>query len=285
MRILIIEDDPIISETVDICFSLRWPKAEVVLTDTGEEGLKLASAQPSDVIILDVGLPGMDGYETLRRLRVITEAPVIMLTARDGEVAKVKGLEWGADDYITKPFSHIELVARVRAVLRRTVAASPEQSRDTYLNESAGLEIDFDSRTVTRHGQTVSLAPLEYSLLYHLSNNEGRVLTHQTLLTKVWGQEYAQEVGYLKVYIRRLRTKLKDDPQNPELIHTERGVGYIYQVRLKADASAAASSPSFEQDWMLPRHLTSGELDAPPPSPWDLPTLHPPFPSGRGALQ
>ena len=288
MKILIIEDDPIISETVDICFSLRWPEAEVVLTDTGEEGLSLATAQPHDVIILDVGLPGMDGYETLRRLRGITEAPVIMLTARDGEVSKVKGLEWGADDFITKPFSHIELVARVRAVLRRTAATSPDQSRDIYLNEPAGLGIDFDSRTVTRHGQTVNLAPLEYSLLYHLSNNEGRVMTHKTLLTKVWGQEYSQEVGYLKVYIRRLRTKLKDDPKNPELIHTERGVGYIYQVRPNADASAAApsaSSPASTQDWMLPKHLLSAELDAPELSPWDLPTLQPPVPSGRGALQ
>ena len=264
MRILIIEDDPIISETVDICFSLRWPEAEVVLTDTGEEGLKLATAQPPDVIILDVGLPGMDGFETLRRLRGITEAPAVMLTARDGEVSKVKGLEWGADDYITKPFSHIELIARVRAVLRRTVAASPEQSRGIYLNEAAGLEIDFDSRTVTRHGQTISLAPLEYGLLYHLSNNEGRVMTHKTLLTKVWGQEYVQEVDYLKVYIRRLRTKLKDDPKNPELVHTERGVGYIFQVRPKAGASGAAptaSSPSSKQEQILSGHLFSRELE------------------------
>ncbi len=245
MRLLIIEDDPIISETVTICFSLRWPEAEVVTAESGEEGLKLATAQAPDVIILDVGLPGMDGYDTLRRLRGITDAPAIMLTARDGEVSKVKGLEWGADDYITKPFSHIELMARVRAVLRRTVAATPEQSRGIYLNEPAGLEIDLDSRTVVRHGQTISLAPLEYSLLYHLTNNEGRVMTHQTLLTKVWGQEYVQEVDYLKVYIRRLRTKLKDDPQNPELVHTERGVGYIFQVRPHGGESVTV--PSREQ--------------------------------------
>jgi two-component system OmpR family response regulator len=107
MKLLIIEDDPIISETVTICFNLRWPEAEVVATDSGEGGLKLASAEAPDVIILDVGLPGMDGYETLRQLRQITDAPAIMLTAKDAEVAKVKGLEWGADDYITKPFSHI----------------------------------------------------------------------------------------------------------------------------------------------------------------------------------
>lgn len=237
MRLLIIEDDPIISDTVSICFSLRWPEAEISIAESGEEGLKLATAQAPDVIILDVGLPGMDGYDTLRRLRGITDAPAIMLTARDGDVSKVKGLEWGADDYMTKPFSHIELMARVRAVLRRTVAATPEQSRGTYINEAAGLEIDLDSRTVTRHGQTVSLAPLEYSLLYHLTNNEGRVMTHQALLTKVWGQEYVQEVDYLKVYVRRLRTKLHDDPQNPELVHTERGVGYIFQVRPRGGAS------------------------------------------------
>jgi two-component system, OmpR family, KDP operon response regulator KdpE len=233
MKLLIIEDDPVISETVTICFNLRWPEAEVVATDSGEEGLKLAARESPDVVILDVGLPGMDGYETLRRLREITEAPAIMLTARDTELAKVKGLEWGADDYITKPFSHIELMARVRAVLRRGGAASPQENRGTYHNEAAGLNIDLDSRTVTRHGQTISLAPLEYTLLFHLISNEGRVMPHETLLAKVWGREYLQEVDYLKVYVRRLRTKLGDNPQNPELIHTERGVGYIFQVRRK----------------------------------------------------
>ena len=243
MKILVIEDDPIISETVTICFNLRWPEAEIITTDSGEQGLKLATSATPDIIILDVGLPGMDGYETLRRLRSITDAPAIMLTAKDGEVAKVKGLEYGADDYITKPFSHIELLARVRAVLRRTVASTPEQSRGSYLSEPAGLEIDLDSRTVHRHGQLVSLAPLEYSLLYHLTSNEGRVMTHTVLLAKVWGQEYVEEVDYLKVYIRRLRTKLGDDPQNPELIHTERGVGYIYQVRLRTPDTIGEPGP------------------------------------------
>ena len=235
MRFLIIEDDPLVSDTVNICFNLRWPDAEVVSTDTGEEGLKLATAQAPDLIILDVGLPGIDGYQTLRRLRDMTDAPVIMLTAQDGDLSKVKGLELGADDYITKPFSHIELIARVRAILRRNEGKSAAgQARGTYVNEAAGLEIDLDSRKVTRYGQTVSLAPLEYTLLYLLIKNEGRVMTHQSLLAKIWGQEYVQEVDYLKVYIRRLRVKLSDDSQDPELIHTERGVGYIFQVRPKA---------------------------------------------------
>ena len=234
MRILIIEDEPIISETVTICFNLQWPEAEVVVAESGEEGLKQATRQAPDVTILDVGLPGIDGYETLRYLRGVTRAPVIMLTARDGEISRVKGLEWGADDYLTKPFSHIELVARVRASLRRSVAESTERTMGIYRNEAAGLQMDLDSRTVTRHGQTISLAPLEYSMLYHLTHNDGRVMTHQSLLTEVWGQEYAQEEDYLKVYIGRLRAKLNDDPQDPELIHTKRGVGYVFQVRPKA---------------------------------------------------
>ena len=241
MKVLIIEDDPVISETVTICFNLRWPEAEVVTTDSGEAGVKLVAGESPDVVILDVGLPGMDGYETLRRLREITDCPAIMLTARDTEVAKVKGLEWGADDYITKPFSHIELLARVRAVLRRGKGASPQESRGAFHNAAAGLDIDLDSRTVTRHGRSINLAPLEYSLLFHLISNEGRVMPHETLLAKVWGREYLEEVDYLKVYVRRLRTKLGDNPQNPELIHTERGVGYIFQVRRKEPSPLAPS--------------------------------------------
>lgn len=246
MKLLIIEDDPVINETVTICFNLRWPEAEVVAADSGEAGVKLAASESPDVVILDVGLPGMDGYETLRQLREVTDVPAIMLTARDTEVAKVKGLEWGADDYITKPFSHIELLARVRAVLRRGGASSPSGMQGTYHNESAGLEIDLDSRTVTRNGEAISLAPLEYSLLFHLISNEGRVMPHETLLAKVWGREYLEEVDYLKVYIRRLRTKLGDSPQNPELIHTERGVGYIFQVRPRERPDAVPSTVAEE---------------------------------------
>ena len=241
MKLLIIEDDPVISETVIICFNLRRPEAEVVATDSGEEGVKLAASESPDVVILDVGLPGMDGYQTLRQIREITDAPAIMLTARDTEVAEVKGLEWGADDYITKPFSHIELLARVRAVLRRGSGSSSSGIQGTYQNAAAGLEIDLDSRSVTRHGRDINLAPLEYSLLFHLISNEGKVMPHETLLAKVWGREYMEEVDYLKVYVRRLRTKLGDDPQNPELIHTERGVGYIFQVRPRVRQDSSVS--------------------------------------------
>ena len=240
MKVLIVDDDPVISETVAICFELRWSKAEIISTDNGEEGVRLAVSQSPQIVILDVGLPGMDGYQALRELRQFTEVPIIMLTARESELAKVKGLEYGADDYMTKPFSHIELLARVRAVLRRAAAASGEQTEGVYRSEEAGLEIDLESRRVIRFGQPINLAPLEYSLLKLLTHNEGRVLTHEQILAQVWGQEYIDDVDYLKVYIRRLRNKIGDDPQNTELIHAERGVGYIFQVRPKADISSAA---------------------------------------------
>ena len=242
MKVLIIEDDPVITETVAICFELRWPEAEVISTDNGEEGVSLVMSQSPQIVMLDVGLPGMDGYQVLRKLRQFTEVPTIMLTAQGSELAKVKGLEFGADDYITKPFSHIELLARVRAVLRRDARASQEQTEGVYHSEEAGLVIDLDSRRVSRFGQHINLAPLEYSLLKLLTRNEGRVMTHEQILGQVWGQEYLNDMDYLKVYIRRLRNKLGDDPQNPELIHAERGVGYIYQVRPKADTPAAAES-------------------------------------------
>jgi two-component system KDP operon response regulator KdpE len=238
MKVLIIEDDPLISETVTICFGLRWADAEVIVADTGERGLKLLRTLAPDVIMLDVGLPGIDGFETLRRLRELSDAPVIMLTAKDGEVGKVKGLEWGADDYITKPFSHIELLARVKAVLRRTGEAVGGKLQGRYHNAAAGLDIDYDARTVSRHGQRINLAPLEYSLLCHLVASEGKVVPHETLLTRVWGREYARDQDYLKVYTRRLRNKLGDDTQDPELIHSERGVGYMFQVRNKGGSPA-----------------------------------------------
>jgi DNA-binding response OmpR family regulator len=127
-------------------------------------------------------------------------------------------------------------------VLRRGASSASGEAQEAYQNEAAGLNIDLDSRVVTRRGQQINLAPLEYSLLYHLISNEGRVIPHQTLLAKVWGREYVDEVDYLKVYIRRLRTKLNDDPQNPELIHTERGVGYIFQVRARPSPESVTAN-------------------------------------------
>ena len=231
IKVLIIEDDPIVVETVAVCFCVYWPEVTFLSATTGEEALQMVRDQGPDIVILDLGLPDMDGYQTLSKLRGFSETPVILLTGKDGEVARIKGLELGADDYITKPFSHIVLMARVKAVLRRSPVNPVDATKGIYRNEEVGLEIDMDSRVVTRHGQVINLAPIEYSLLDLLVGNEGRILSHERILSRVWGQEYIDETAYLKVYIRRLRTKLWDDPQNPELIHSQRGVGYVFQVK------------------------------------------------------
>jgi len=167
----------------------------------------------------------MDGFHLCQEIRAVCDVPIVMLSARDGEVDKVRGLEMGADDYITKPFSHLELLARVRAVVRRYQNQMPTVGE---VFESGNLRIDYASRVVSVSGDQVRLTPTEYSLLFHLSRNAGRVLPHQTLLAKVWGREYTDEIDYLKVYIRRLRQKLEGDPEMIGRIVSERGVGYKF---------------------------------------------------------
>lgn len=225
MKILVVDDDPDVVEVVNLCFNLRWPDAQVVSADNGEKALELVEREKPDFVLLDVVLPGMDGFQICQEVRQFSDVPIVMLTARDSEVDKVRGLEMGADDYITKPFSHLELLARVRAVVRRYQSQLPAVGE---VFESGGLRVDYASRTVTVNGKVIRLTPTEYSLLYHLSRNAGRVLPHQTLLAKVWGREYTDEMDYLKVYVRRLRQKLEGDPESIGEIVSERGVGYKF---------------------------------------------------------
>jgi two-component system, OmpR family, KDP operon response regulator KdpE len=226
MKILIIDDDPDILEVVSLTFTMQWHDCEVVTASAGQLGLDKVEAEHPNAVLLDIGLPDMDGYEVCRQIRAFSDVPIIMLTARDSEIDKVRGLEIGADDYVTKPFSHLELLARVRAVLRRAAMPLPTSSVPDI---SVGrLTINFGRRDVTIDGKPVRLTPTEYNLLYHLVRNSGQVLPHATLLAKVWGHEYTEEIDYLKVYIRRLREKIEQDPQNPRLILTERGVGYRF---------------------------------------------------------
>jgi DNA-binding response OmpR family regulator len=225
MKVLVIDDEPDVVEVVNLCFGLRWPDAEVDSAGDGEEGLKAVERNPPDLILLDIVLPSMDGFEVCQEVRRISDVPIVMVSARDSEVDKVRGLEMGADDYITKPFSHLELLARVRAVLRRYQNQLPAVGE---VFESGDLRIDYASRTVTVCGEHVRLTPTEYSLLFHLTRNVGRVLPHHTLLAKVWGREYTDEIDYLKVYIRRLRQKLEGDPDTVGRIISERGVGYKF---------------------------------------------------------
>jgi DNA-binding response OmpR family regulator len=225
LKVLVVDDEPDVREVVNLCFGLRWPEADVVSASDGDDALRLIEGEKPELVLLDVVLPGMDGFQICQEIRRFSDVPIVMLSARDAEVDKVRGLEMGADDYITKPFSHLELLARVRAVLRRYQNQLPAVGE---VFESGDLQIDFASRQVTVRGSAVRLTPTEYSLLFHLTRNAGRVLPHHTLLAKVWGREYTDEIDYLKVYIRRLRQKLEGDEDSIGRIVSERGVGYKF---------------------------------------------------------
>jgi len=226
MRILVVDDAPDVVESVRLGFTLQWREVEVLGAGTGEEALDLVEKRHPDIVLLDVGLPGVDGFGVLREIRLFSDVPVVMLTARDDAMDKVKGLELGADDYVTKPFNHLELMARVRAVLRRHEMPPPTSRAPSF--QALDLEVDFAAHEVRLRGERLDLTPTEYKLLYHLVRNAGHVLQHGTLLAKVWGREYLDEVDYLRVYVRRLRDKLGDDPDNPRYIRTERGLGYRF---------------------------------------------------------
>ena len=186
---------------------------------------KLRDVNP-DIVLLDVMMPDVDGFDVLETFREFTNVPVIMLTAKGEEEDRVRGLELGADDYVTKPFSPRELVSRIRAVLRRTEGATG--SMHELIEVDDRLKIDFDRREVWLEGKLVKLRPTEYRLLYHLVQNTGWVVSHDQLLQKVWGYEYRDEPHYVRLYINYLRQKLEKDPANPKYILTERGVGYRF---------------------------------------------------------
>jgi DNA-binding response OmpR family regulator len=231
MRFLIVDDDRSIVEAVTIGLQFQWQDAEVQSAADGEAGLSLFNRLHPDVTLLDVNMPRMNGFEVLQQIRLVSDAPVLMLTARGDEMSKVRGLELGADDYLVKPFSHLELFARIKAVLRRSDLPAPASALPSF--QSGDVAVHFDSREVTVAGQPIKLTPTEYKLLYQLVRNAGRVLPFETLLTKVWGDEYRTDMDYLKTYISRLRKKLGDDSENPRYLITERSVGYRF-ARLPA---------------------------------------------------
>lgn len=226
MKILIVDDEPDIVEVLEVCLQLRWAGAELIAADDGTGGIALAKSEKPDLIILDIGLPDLDGFAVCQQIRAFSDTPIVMLTARDEGIDKVRGLELGADDYVTKPFDYLELLARLQAVLRRGRPGSDDEPAHPL--QVGRLAIDPASRDVRVEGRPVKLTPTEYSLLYHLARNAGTVLPHRTLLAKVWGREYVDEIDYLKVHVQHLRQKLGDDPQNPRMILTERGIGYSF---------------------------------------------------------
>lgn len=206
--------------------NLELEGCRVISATNGREALDRAREEMPDLMLLDIMMPGMDGFETLRRLRQFSQMPVLILTARADEEDRIKGLELGADDYISKPFSHRELVSRIRAVLRRHY--TPPPAPQTHVKVDERLEIDFARREVLVAGERVNLRPTEYRLLYHLVQNAGYVMNHETLLTRVWGPEYRDETHYLRLYVTYLRQKIEADPANPKYILTERGIGYRF---------------------------------------------------------
>jgi two-component system KDP operon response regulator KdpE len=224
-RILVVDDEPRMIGFIRM--NLELEGHQVIEAHTGLEALEAVRTQLPDLILLDVMMPEIDGFETLRMLREFSNIPVIMLTAKGDENDKVYGLELGADDYVTKPFGPRELSSRIKAVLRRAdmPSASPEQA---ILRIDDNLSVDFNQREVIVKGKRIKLRPTEYRLLYHLIENAGWTVPHDQLLAKVWGYEYRDEAHYVRLYVNYLREKIEDDPSNPRYILTERGVGYRF---------------------------------------------------------
>jgi DNA-binding response OmpR family regulator len=223
-KLLVIDDDNNLVEAIELYLS-RAGYAIIAAAD-GLQGMQQMYSQRPDLVILDVMLPKMDGWETCRRIREISDVPIIMLTARGQEADRVMGLKLGADDYVAKPFSLKELEARVEAVLRRTRLASPDKGRVLYADDE--LVIDSERLEVGKGGERVQLTGTEQRLLFYLAENAGRVLASEQILEAVWGAEYVNEVDYVKLYIWRLRQKIEEDPQQPRYILTERGIGYRF---------------------------------------------------------
>ncbi|UCC17288.1 MAG: response regulator transcription factor [Dehalococcoidales bacterium] len=226
MKVVVVDDSPEIIEVVSLCFQLRWSNADLKSASTGSEGLELIEAESPDIIILDIGLPDMDGFEVLKEIRRFSQVPVIMLTVRAEDTDVARGLEMGADDYITKPFSHIELVARVQAVLRRSQGTTPSSGERPF--SSGKLFVDFTGNEVKVDGKSVKLTSTELKLLYLLVRNEGRLVTHEGLLSKVWGETNSDARDLLRVHIQHLRQKLDDSVESPHIIVTEHGMGYKF---------------------------------------------------------
>jgi len=220
--VLVIEDDVAIRRFLRA--GLEGQGYAFVEAATGQEGIAQAAMRAPDLVLLDIGLPDIDGFEIVRRLREWSAVPILVLTARGQEGDKIRALDAGADDYLTKPFSIGELLARMRVALRRQHQAV--SSAEDGVLESGSLRIDFSRRTVTVAGRQVKLTPIEYRLLTSLARHAGRVLTHEHLLREVWGPGYASQRHYLRVYMAQLRHKLEQNPARPQLLLTEPGVGY-----------------------------------------------------------
>ena len=221
MKVLLIEDDREIIDAISLAFQIRWPEAKVVSTRLGEKGIELVESEVPDIVILDLGLPDINGFEVLRQVRLFSHVPIIILTVRAEEADIVKGLEWGADDYVTKPFRQLEFLARVKALIRRR---SPSEEEPLVCGS---LRLDATTGQLYYNGKEIALTVTESHILNHLMKSAGRVVTHLSLAEAVWGEDYPGATDSLKVHIRRLREKIEADPSHPQLILTRTGIGYF----------------------------------------------------------
>ena len=225
--ILIVEDEESLADP--LAFLLRKEGFDTIIAGDGPTALVEFSRNDIDIVLLDLMLPGMSGTDVCKELRLVSNVPVIMVTARDSEIDKVVGLELGADDYVTKPYSSRELIARIRAVLRRrgdTEAEAAEDDLDDQVLEGGRVRMDVDSHTVTVDGKAVNMPLKEFDLLEYLLRNAGRVLTRGQLIDRIWGADYVGDTKTLDVHVKRLRSKIEKDPEKPAIILTVRGVGY-----------------------------------------------------------
>jgi DNA-binding response OmpR family regulator len=223
-KLLIVEDDADLVRALEVYFSRVG--YEIVSAADGLDGMQTLYNERPDIVILDIAMPKMDGWEVCRRIRELSDVPIIMLTARVQEDERVKGLKLGADDYVVKPFSLKELEARLEAVLRRAPDASERREGPLFANDE--LVVDAERLLVTRHGERIDLTPTELRLLLFLAENVGRVLTHRQILDKIWGSDYSDDVDYVKLFVYRLRRKVEPDPKQPKYIISERGIGYRF---------------------------------------------------------
>ena len=220
-KVLIVEDEKAISDI--IMFNLKREGYEVMQALTGTDGLNMALSENPDIVLLDIMLPEMDGFQVLEKIREVSEVPVIMVTAREEEMDKVLGLETGADDYVTKPFSMVELIARVKANTRRQVAPAKKAETTVTIGD---ITIDTDSQSVMKNNEALDLTQREYEIMVYFAKNPTKVISREELMEKVWGYDYYGALRAVDVAMRRLREKIEDDPSEPKLIITKRGSGY-----------------------------------------------------------
>ncbi len=221
MKVLLIEDDREIIDAISLAFQIRWPEAALISTRLGQKGAELVESESPDIVILDLGLPDINGFDVLRQIRLFSQVPTIILTVRSDEADIVKGLEWGADDYITKPFRQLEFLARVKALIRRQAGGEAESI------VFGPLRLDPTTGQLSYSGKEIALTVTESQIMAHLMKNGGHAVTHASLAEAVWGDDYPGAADSLKVHIRRLREKVEDNPSNPRLILTRTGIGYF----------------------------------------------------------